>query len=233
VTRWWDEMVAGLTDVISMPLLMLLSLVATALISLGWYFWPRWLPWNWRFGRSSASLLDSRRGESRQRHRWRIGSLRWRLRWRRRRRGARKDDEPLADLPPDELPDLPAEVLILTADQLAAAGRYGEAVRERLRAIVRDLIDREVIPHSPGWTVTELARAAARVRPSVSDPLDGAVDVFSEIWYGLRPAVADDDAAMRGYAASITRLLGEPAQLSETNTASPADGVRTANGATA
>jgi hypothetical protein len=84
--------------------------------------------------------------------------LRWLLFWRRRRRRTVPAD--IDGLAPDELPDLPAELLALTADQLAAAGRYAEAVRERLRAIVRELIDREVIEHRPGWTVTELAAAA-------------------------------------------------------------------------
>jgi len=183
-----------------------LSLVAALLFALGWYFWPSWLPWHWRlgFGRGDRGT-DRRTGWF---GRFRIGRLRWRLR--RRRRKKRSEDE-RPDLPPDVLPDLPAEVLVLTADQLAAAGRYAEAVRERLRAIVRDLIEREVLPHSPGWTVTELAAAAGRARPPLSHPLASGVNVFSEIWYGLRPATAGDDAAMRDYANSIARTLAQPA----------------------
>ena len=93
---------------------------------------------------------------------------------------------------------------------MAAAGRYKEAVRERLRAIVRDLIDRGVIPVSPGWTVTELARFASLSRPALASPLQVAIDVFSEIWYGLRPATADDDAQLRSTADDVRRLLDEP-----------------------
>jgi len=80
-------------------------------------------------------------------------------------------------------------------------------VRERLRAIVRELIDREVIQHRPGWTITELAAIAARARPATADPLRGAAMVFSDIWYGQRPATAGDDVAMRGYAASVHSAL--------------------------
>jgi hypothetical protein len=141
--------------------------------------------------------------------RWRFGRLRWRLRWR-RRRGRRVEPvpEPLAD---DLLPDLPAEVLALTADQLAAAGRYAEAVRERLRSMLRLLIERGILPASPGWTVMELAGAARRARPALAGPLSAAADVFSAIWYGLRPAAESDDAAMRSYAAEVERVADAPA----------------------
>jgi Domain of unknown function (DUF4129) len=75
---------------------------------------------------------------------------------------------------------------------------------------VRGLIEAGVIPHSPGWTVTELAAAAGHFRPSLAPPLRAATGVFSEIWYGLRPAHASDDAAMREYATQIAQTLTEP-----------------------
>jgi hypothetical protein len=98
-------------------------------------------------------------------------------------------------------------VLALSADELAAAGRWAEAVRERLRAILRGLIERELVPSSPGWTVMELVRAAGRSRGDLSAPLDAAAAIFSEIWYGLRPATAEDDAAMRAHAAAVAALV--------------------------
>ncbi len=208
-TRIWNEMVAALADLVrgGVPSLVFISFVAALLVALGWYFWPSWLPWHWRLrDRPSGSRTERRTG---WRGRFRLGALRWRLR--RRRRTAAVEEEP-PDLPADLLPDLPADVLTLTADQLAAAGRYAEAVRERLRAVVRDLIERGVLPHSPGWTVTELAAAAGRARPPLAQPLAGAVGVFSDIWYGLRPATVDDDAAMRRYAEAIVReLVAAPA----------------------
>lgn len=209
MTRWWNETVAAFGDVIPLPLLAFLMFLATAVIALALYFWPHWLPWRWRIWdrRGGGSRGGRRRG---QRFRFRFGAFRWRwrLRWRRRKR--RGEPEPADELGPDELPDLPAQVLVLTADQLAAAGRYAEAVRERLRAIVRDLIERGIIPHSPGWTVTELAAAATRVRPPLAPALGGAADIFSGIWYGLRPAAADDDHAMRGHADAVRSLVAEP-----------------------
>ncbi len=212
VTRFWSELVAYLADHVrgGVPALVFLTALAAVLIALGWFFWPAWLPWHWRWHRRQRA---ARRRRDRRGWRWprfRFGRLRWRLpRWRRRRRSTTAATEP-AELAPDELPELPAEVFTLTADQLAAAGRYAEAVRERLRAIVRDLIERGLLPHTPGWTVTELARAAAVARPPLAAPLADAVGVFSEIWYGLRPATATDDAAMRADAAAVAAVLAEP-----------------------
>jgi Domain of unknown function (DUF4129) len=211
VTRFCSELVAGLADRVGggVPTLVFLTVLAAVLTSLGWYFWPAWLPWRWHWqGRRRAE----RRARDRRGRRWgrlRLGRLRWRLpRWRRRRRPATAATPP-ADLPADALPDLRAEVLTITADQFAEAGRFAEAVRERLRAIVRDLIERDVLPPSPGWTVTELARGAASARPPLATPLHGAVAIFSEIWYGLRPATAADDAAMRAHAAAVAAVLAD------------------------
>jgi hypothetical protein len=113
-------------------------------------------------------------------------------------------------LPDDQLPALPAQELALSADQLAAEGRFAEAVRERLRAIVAQLVEQGVIAHVPGWTVTELAAQARRARPQLRSDLDNAVQLFSRIWYGLTPATAGDDEAMRGYARGVHEHLARP-----------------------
>jgi hypothetical protein len=107
----------------------------------------------------------------------------------------------------DELPNLPAHVLADSANRLASTQDYALAVRDRLRAIVRELVEAGVIPLRPGWTVTELARSAVTARPALEPALTGAVTVFSAIWYGLRPATVDDDAAMRSYAQAVSQSL--------------------------
>ena len=114
------------------------------------------------------------------------------------------------ELVPDEtegLPELPAEAFVSLADRLAAEGRFAEAVRERLRAIVRELVDAGVIENRPGWTVTELAAAAGTARPSVRRPLGEASRLFSDIWYGQRPAGPEHDARMRGHAGEMHAAL--------------------------
>jgi hypothetical protein len=202
-TRFWNETVAGLIEATpgGLIVLIILALIVAAVMG-GLIYWLA-------TARGSASGAGGRGG--RGRWRWpRFGALRlrwrWRWPWRRRRRTGGPDE---LDLPPDQLPDLPAATLTMTADEYAAAGRYAEAVRERLRAIVRDLIEREVIAHRPGWTVTELARAAGAARPATAGPLDGASAVFSEIWYGLRAATAADDAAMRAHATAVRSAVAE------------------------
>jgi hypothetical protein len=75
--------------------------------------------------------------------------------------------------------------------------------------MLRELIERGLLPASPGWTVMELAAAGARTRSALAGPLGAAAGIFSEIWYGLRPATADDDAAMRTHAAAVTAVAVE------------------------
>jgi hypothetical protein len=221
--RGWHELVATVGDLVwgGVPGLGLILLTVTVLVALLWYWWPEW----WlalrralrsltavvgraagRIGAGFASLGRPRRLWGRLRFAW----SRWRLRWRwRRRKGGPDPDGDHADLPPDELPELPAAALVLSADELAAQGRYKEAVRERLRAIVRELVERGVLEYRPGWTVTELARMAGQSRPATARPLDAASEVFSRIWYGQQDALASHDAAMREYAAQVRAALAE------------------------
>ena len=197
MTRWWDEFVAALGDLVpgGVPVLGIGLFLLTCLISVLAYTWPAWLPSRW------WRKLTSRRRKARE------------------LRGTAGDTdempeevEPIEPVPDadDQLPDTPSAVLTLSADDLAAAGRYAEAVRERLRAIVRDLIERQVIDYRVGWTVTELAAAAIAARPVLTAPLRAAGSTFSEIWYALRPATAADDAAMREYAAQVHAALTAP-----------------------
>ncbi|MEU3454625.1 DUF4129 domain-containing protein [Micromonospora sp. NPDC006766] len=211
--RWWNEFIARLADVVpgGVPMLVILSFLATLLVAALWYWWPAWLPTR-RSGRSRRGRNRDRKRPGRRsgRRRFRLGRLRFRFRWPWRRRRTAPTHTP--ELAEEQLPDLPAAVLELSADQLAAAGRFKEAVRERLRAMVRDLIERQVIATVPGWTVTELASAAGRAHPPVATPLRAASGLFSEIWYGLRPATVEDDGAMRGWAEQVRALLdAEPA----------------------
>lgn len=211
LARWWTEAVAALGELVPLPLAALGLLLLAGLTGAAWYWFPTWVPrrlprlprWRrprlrwprWRFPRP-------------RRPRWRFPRLRWRRpRWPFRRRRARPEAAATAPVAADELPDLPAATLRSLADELAAQGRYAEAVRERLRGMVRELIERRVIEHRPGWTVTELAGAAARVRPAVAAPLRTAGGIFSDLWYGQRPALAGHDRRMRELADELHRVL--------------------------
>jgi len=176
--RWWTETAAAISDTLGLGWLLLILLGLAIVVALLWSNWSR---------------------------------LRWpRLRLRRRRPTAAPVTpvEPLADeAEPDALPDLPAATFVSRADQFAAQGRWAEAVRERLRAVVRLLVDRKVIDHHPGWTVTELASAAGRNAPATDGPLGTAGTIFSDIWYGQKPATADDDATMKRLASDVDRAV--------------------------
>ncbi|MGH3647952.1 MAG: DUF4129 domain-containing protein [Micromonosporaceae bacterium] len=108
-----------------------------------------------------------------------------------------------AEAEDSEVPELPPEQLRSLADRYAVEGRYAEAVRERLRAMVRELVRAGVIEHRPGWTVTELAAAAGAALPVTRVPLGAGAEIFSEIWYARRPALADDDTRMRELEAAV------------------------------
>jgi hypothetical protein len=216
MSRWWTEFVARISDTIALPLLLLILFVGAAILAMLWYWFPAWVPrrlprWHWPRLRWPRWRPRWPRWQLRlrwPRFRWPRLRLRWpKLRWPWRRR-TKKQPQPVAEpmevaVVDDELPDLPVVAFTSLADRLAAEGRYAEAIRERLRAIVRDLVDQRVIEHRPGWTVTELAIAAAQARPAVAGPLDAAARVFSDIWYGQRPASAEHDASMRQYMAEV------------------------------
>lgn len=82
------------------------------------------------------------------------------------------------------------------AETAAAAGLFADAVRERLRAVVRDLEARGVLDPRPGRTAGEVARDAGAVVPVVTGELRRAAHVFDEIWYGGRPADASSYALL-------------------------------------
>ncbi|MEU0881643.1 DUF4129 domain-containing protein [Lentzea sp. NPDC005914] len=76
------------------------------------------------------------------------------------------------------------------ADRAAAAGDLAEAVRERFRAVVRELEQRGVLDPRAGRTVDEVAWEAGRALPVLADDLRGAAMQFDDVWYGGRPATA-------------------------------------------
>ena len=90
------------------------------------------------------------------------------------------------------------------AEQAAAEGRYDEAVRERLRAVVRDLEARGVLDPRPGRTAGEVARDAGAAVPGVADDLRRAAVTFDEVWYGGRTA----DASSYGVLVEVDERVG-------------------------
>jgi tetratricopeptide (TPR) repeat protein len=211
MSRFWTGFVDRVGQILPLPLTVLILLVIAAAIGLLWYFFPRWVPRRLPRFRKPAWSWGRLFGKGRWRFRWRWPD--WRAWFKRRKRDAGTDLESAIEAleqSDEELPDAPLEAFLSLADRYAAEGRYAEAVRERLRAIVRDLVNRGVIQHRPGWTVTELAIAATSARPALDRPLTEAAMIFSEIWYGQRPATAEHDARMRVLTTQVDAALVVP-----------------------
>lgn len=91
------------------------------------------------------------------------------------------------------------------ADAFAARGEWAEAVRARLRAVVRGLEERDLLDVRPGRTADEAAREAGAMLPQCATDLAAAAAVFDEVWYGGRDATAEMDAQLRAVDAAVTR----------------------------
>ncbi|MFC0508165.1 DUF4129 domain-containing protein [Micromonospora costi] len=208
VSRWWTETVAALGDHVPLSLVALLLVAAALVAGLAWYTFPAWVP----------RRLPRLRLTRRRPFRWRPLRLRWprlRLRLPRLRRRRRSDDgAPAADpTPAPDAPDLPVAPLagpLTLADRLAAEGRYAEAIRERLRDMVGELVVRQVVPPQPGLTVLEVGATVARNRPPAGPAMEAAGAIFSEVWYAQRPASAEQDRRMRDLAGELHRVLTAP-----------------------
>jgi hypothetical protein len=97
------------------------------------------------------------------------------------------------------------------ADGHAARGEWAEAVRERLRAVVRELEERAVLDERPGRTADEAAAEAGAALPACAADLRRAARLFDDIWYGGRPATREHDAALRALDETVrTTRLGHP-----------------------
>ncbi|MCB5183332.1 DUF4129 domain-containing protein [Streptomyces antimicrobicus] len=91
------------------------------------------------------------------------------------------------------------------ADAHAAAGRWGEAVQERMRALVRALEERTLLDPRPGRTADEAAAEAALSLPEHTGALRTAARTFDDVTYGGRPADAAMYARMRDIDLTLDR----------------------------
>ncbi|WP_329195683.1 MULTISPECIES: DUF4129 domain-containing protein [unclassified Streptomyces] len=83
------------------------------------------------------------------------------------------------------------------ADAHAAAGRWTEAVQERMRAVVRALEERTLLDPRPGRTADEAAAEAAAGLPQHADDLRAAARAFDDVTYGGRTGDPDTYGRLR------------------------------------
>lgn len=131
-----------------------------------------------------------------------VGVVVW-LMWGRRNLRSRAD--PLLDEAPSTALDHRA-----AAERHAAAGQWAEAIRERLRAIARDLEERAVLAARPGRTADELAAEAGEAVPELAGELAAGVRIFDDVWYGDRPGTAEGYARMTGLDERLRAMKPKP-----------------------
>ncbi|MFD3557401.1 DUF4129 domain-containing protein [Streptomyces goshikiensis] len=83
------------------------------------------------------------------------------------------------------------------AEAHAAAGRWTEAVQERMRAVVRSLEERTLLDPRPGRTADEAAAEAAGPLPQHAADLRAAARAFDDVTYGGRTGDPDTYARLR------------------------------------
>jgi hypothetical protein len=105
---------------------------------------------------------------------WRVGLPRWRPR--------NRDAAVAADS------TRPAADYRVLAEQHAAQGDWPSAVRNRFRAVVRELETQAILDVRPARTAWEAAYRASRVLPSCREALQGGAESFNAVVYGDRPA---------------------------------------------
>ncbi|HXA61921.1 MAG TPA: DUF4129 domain-containing protein [Streptosporangiaceae bacterium] len=118
-----------------------------------------------------------------------IAGILW---WSRKARNVKSDRGALLGEKPSAARDHRA-----AAEQYAAAGQWPEAIRERLRAIARDLEERVILQPRPGRTADELAAEAALALPDHAAELAAGIRIFDDVWYGDRPGSAAGYAQLK------------------------------------
>ncbi|MGD7707648.1 DUF4129 domain-containing protein [Microlunatus sp. Y2014] len=124
---------------------------------------------------------------------WRVGIPRWRSRV--------PDAE--VEVDPEQSPDD-----YRTAAQAAAdAGDWVTAIRERFRALIRELEEHTILDPRAGRTALEVAGTAARLMPEADQPLHRAALLFNDVMYGdvvadraMYEEMASSDATVRAVA---------------------------------
>ena len=84
------------------------------------------------------------------------------------------------------------------AEQLGAAGKWDEAISERMRALVRLSQERGLIDTHPGWTADEVAESVGRRVPGAHTALQHAARAFDDVRYGGRPGSPEAYAQVAG-----------------------------------
>lgn len=92
------------------------------------------------------------------------------------------------------------------AEASAAAGKWGDAVVDRFRALVRSAEDRAILDPQPGRTADEVARDLALPFNTEAQRLDEAAGIFDGIRYGNKAAGSADYGAVASLDSTLEAL---------------------------
>lgn len=96
------------------------------------------------------------------------------------------------------------------ADRHAAAGEWEQAVRERMRALVRSLEERAVLDPRPGRTADEAAAETGSALPALAERMRAAARLFDDVTYGGAAADAADHARLDALDQELRRTRPQP-----------------------
>jgi Domain of unknown function (DUF4129) len=83
------------------------------------------------------------------------------------------------------------------AERLEADGQWKDALRCRYRALVSELIERDVLRDVPGRTTGEYRVELREHAPAAAASFAGASELFERAWYGDRPTGPDESERFR------------------------------------
>jgi hypothetical protein len=126
---------------------------------------------------------------------WRVGLPRWRPR--------RRDGAVVLDS------TRPAADYRALAEEHAARGDWAAAVRDRFRALVRELETQAILDVRPARTAWEAAYRASQVLPTCREALHTGAESFNAVVYGDHPADAAAYQQMVAVEEQVTAAAGE------------------------
>jgi hypothetical protein len=100
------------------------------------------------------------------------------------------------------------EAWLRQAAQLAAEGRYREALRCRYRALVAELAFRGVVAEVPGRTSGDYERLVGAAVPEVATGFSTITRLFERCWYGHEPSDEQAQSTFDEMAAAILDRVG-------------------------
>jgi len=126
---------------------------------------------------------------------WRVGLPRWRPR--------RRDAAVAADS------TRPAADYRSLAEEHAARGDWASAVRDRFRALVRELETQAILDVRPARTAWEAAYRASQMLPTCREALQAGAESFNAVVYGDRPADSAAYQQMVAVEEQVTAAAGQ------------------------